>query len=137
MTRSRSGSTAVEFALCLPFVFAILAAITDLSVFLSELHNIDRACRDAARVGAATLDASPPIGDDIEAAALEQASAVLTAVNLDPSLAATSARWRVESDGYAYVTVSVTYPFFAPVGIFPSLNGGVRSNFTMMTLQQP
>lgn len=132
----RRGASAIEFAVSLPVVVIVAAGITDLSLYLSAVHNIERACRDAARVGAATIDGTEPMGDDIEAAALEHVRTVLTAVNLDPALATATANWRQEPDGYCYLTVNVDYPFDAPVGLFPSVNDGVQANFTMMTLQQ-
>ncbi len=132
----RNGSTAVEFALCLPVILVIAAGITDVALYLSAVYNIERACRDAARVGAATIDGTAPLGDDIELAALSHVSTVLTAVRLDPTLATTTAHWRQESDGYSYLTVTLSYPFDAPIGLFASVNDGVQANFTMMTLQQ-
>lgn len=133
---ARAGSAAIEFALCLPVIVVVLAGITDVSLYLSAIYNIERACRDAARVGSATVDGTAPIGDDIEAAACAHVVDVLTNVALDPTLATTTANWALESDGYYYLTVSVEYPFEAPFGIFPSVDDGLEAHFTMMTLTQ-
>lgn len=136
MKRDRRGAAAIEFALCLPVVLVTLAGIIDISLYLSAVHKIERACRDATRVGAATLDGTAPIGDDIEAAALAHVRTVFENVGYNPDIATTTAHWRRETDGYCYLTVEISYPFDAPFGLFSSVNDGVQASFTMMTLQQ-
>lgn len=133
---SQRGSTAIEFALCFPAVLTIAAGIVDVSLYLSAAQKIERACRDGARVGAATVDGTDPVGDDIEAAALAHLKDVMEEVRLDPTLATTTVHWGQEGDGYCYLRVSIVYPFDAPFGLFPAVNDGVEAEFTMMTLQQ-
>lgn len=130
----RRGGAAVEFALTLPVIVAILAAIVDLAEYISLAHRVERACRDGARVGSYTLDGSAPIGDDLEAAAIAQAHVALQATGLDDG-ASVSAEYYLDADGFHYLRVVVEHPFDARFGLF-GLDDGVRAAFEVMPLQQ-
>ena len=134
---AQRGAAMIEFALSLPVIILVIAGIVDLSSYLTAIYNIERACRDAARVGAITIDGTPPIGDDMQAAAVTHVTDVLRHIHLDPARARTATSWQIGPQGYFYLTVSLDYPFTAPFGLFPHVDDGLSASFTTMTLVQP
>ena len=54
--QARRGSTAMEFALMLPLLFALLSAVIDWGYYMTVRVAIARATMDGVRAGAATKD---------------------------------------------------------------------------------
>lgn len=135
--RRRRGSAAIEFALLLPIVFSVFGSIIDLSLYVSRAHVIQRAARDAARVGSTTLESTAVhTGVGITTAATAQAEAALAAAGLPCGAGCTvTSSWNTVS-GTRVIQVHVRYPFVAAIGLLPLLPAAVDAEFTMMTQQQ-
>lgn len=136
----RRGSVALEFTLVLPILVLMLAGILELSWTISQLHVLSRAARDAARVGSVTLEGPNPDGSLIEAAAEEQGITMLEqagyACSDEPECEVT-AIWSVDGDtGWAWVDVTVAYPYDGFTGVLDFLGPTMRANFSMVTQQQ-
>ena len=67
-SRSRGGSAAVEFALCLPIWFAVVAAIVDFGWLFVHVNTLDGAANEGCRAGS-LLD---PGEDDARIGLVEQ-----------------------------------------------------------------
>ena len=133
----RRANAAIEFALLLPVVITLFGSIIDLSLFVTRAHVIQRAARDAARVGSATLESGAVhTGAGIITASKDQATAALTQAGLPCGAGCTvSAEWRTVS-GTRVIFVSIKYPYDAIMGVIPVLPTQIRADFTMMTQQQ-
>ena len=79
--RSESGAVAVEFALILPLLIALLLAITTGGVAFSKSVSLNDAVRAGARVGATTVNSASPSW----ATAVRSATASSSADGLVPS----------------------------------------------------
>lgn len=136
MRASRRGSAALEFALCLPAFVLVVAAIVDLSTYLTIMQLASRAARDGARVGSTVIEGGTPTGDEIEAASIEQAELLLLEAG-HPCLSGCTlnAIW-LDIEGVDYVRVEVQYPYEPLVGLSTFLSDNVSTQFTMMTQQQ-
>lgn len=132
-----AGNAAIEFALLLPVVITLFGSIIDLSLFVTRAHVIQRAARDAARVGSATLEAGTThTGIGITNAATAQATAALLQAGIPCETGCTiTSEWRTVSSTRV-IYVSVVYPFDAIMGVIPVLPGQIRADFSMMTQQQ-
>ncbi len=136
--RARRGNAAIEFALLLPVVIVMFGSIIDLSLFLTRAHIVQRAARDAARVGSATLEGgTSATGDDIEAAATAQATEALLQAGIPCEDGCTiTSEWQ-DIEGVMVITVNVNYPFYPLTSVLSSaLPSNVEAEFTMMTQQQ-
>lgn len=132
----RRGAAALEFALCLPAFVLVMAAIIDLSTYLSVVQIASRAARDGARVGSTVIEGDSPTGDEIEAAAVEQAVLLLDeSGHLCAAGCDVTANW-IDIEGVDYVRVDITYPYEPLVGLSTFLSDSVTTQFTMMTQQQ-
>lgn len=72
------GSAAIEFALVMPLMFMLLAAVIDWGHYMSTRVSIARATMDGARQGAATIDDPNTGANEIVSAARNRTLAVLT-----------------------------------------------------------
>ncbi|MBX2797374.1 MAG: pilus assembly protein [Myxococcales bacterium] len=124
----RRGSQAVEFALLLPFLVALVSGVIDLGVYLSRTTALVQASADGARIGAAAED-----GDDALATAVRTATAAWTATGVPgeavftASLEGSAPQRRVEVDG----TLSYD-PYFG----FVPLPATIRSSSTFRLFVQ-
>ncbi len=133
----RRGVVAVEAALVLPAILVVLMAIIDLSMFMQRWRIVQRAARDGCRVGSVTIEGADATGDEIEAAAIEQAETMLSAAGMPCAGDCTvEADWELADDGYHYLTVTVSWPWSSWTGFFPRLGSEVTGRFTMLTQQQ-
>ena len=128
---------AVEAAFVLPVILLVLMAIIDLSMFMRTWRIVQRAARDGCRVGSVTIEGAAATGDDIEAAAIDQAEAMLDAAGMPcTGDCEVEAEWELADDGYHYLTVTVSWPWSSWTGFFPRLEPSVTGRFTMLTQQQ-
>lgn len=137
LRHARRGANAVEFALAVPALIAVLAAIIDLSAYMAQLHSVSRVTRDAARIASITLEPEPPTGAIIEAAGNTAGNQLLAVGGFDCSGGCGVATdWYQAADGYSYVKVTVHVPYSTVTGFFPMLDGQVNSTFTMFAHEQ-
>jgi Flp pilus assembly protein TadG len=133
----RAGAAAIEFALCLPIVLAILGAVVDLSFYISTIEFVSRAAREGARVGSTVIEGATPTGDQIEAEAESQTAILLTEMGHACGANCTvQADW-LQIDTEWYVRVRVDYPYEPIVGLAAYLPDYATAEFTMLTQQQP
>jgi hypothetical protein len=134
--RARRGAAAVEFALCLPVILLVIAAIVDLTAYLELLQLTSRAARDGARIGSTFIEGDSPTGDGIEGAAREQAELLLEEAGRACATGCeVSAAW-VRIDDAMFVRVTVAYPYEPIVGLSTFLAERATSEFVMLTQQQ-
>lgn len=124
---SRSGAVALEFALAAPVLLTLVSGIADYGWYLSRESEIVECVRDAARVGISADD-----GEDPEAIAEARAAEALLVLGLDPDLATIDAQTSVDATlGETVLTVTVTVPYTAPVGLLPA-PAALASRVTML-----
>jgi Flp pilus assembly protein TadG len=124
----------VEFALVLPLALLVLAAIVDGGMYMIEATAANRAARDAARVGAMTLESPPANGDRIEAASASTARASLTAAGLATDATVTTTWY--QQDGTSWLRVEVTCDHRAFFGGVTPFGSQVRRVFRVVTQEQ-
>lgn len=135
--RARSGAAAIEFALCIPLVLAILGAVVDLSYYISTIEFVSRAAREGARVGSTIIEGATPTGDQIEAEAEAQTAVLLGEMGHPCGANCTvQAEWLL-IDTEWYVRVRVDFPYEPVVGLAAYLPDHATAEFTMLTQQQP
>jgi Flp pilus assembly protein TadG len=101
--RSRPGTSAVEFAVVLPFLMFMVVVAVD----FARVYRNAQVVMSAARNGALYGSDNPARAADsagIQAAALQEA------VDLSPSPTVTSTTG-TDADGNPYLRVTVSYPF--------------------------
>ena len=137
MRRYRTGAALIEFALWLVPIVTLLGGVIEVSRMLSLEHQVSRAARDAARVGAMVMT-DPATGGPATEAVIEQA-AIDHGVNVltDSGLAcaagcSVTATWFLTQTNHYLLTVKVEYPFSPIFGLFDFGKPVVRE-FTMMT----
>ena len=134
---SRRGNAAVEFALTLVVLLAVLLGIVELSLLMSRTYKVSRAARDACRIGSGVIEGVNPTGDQIEQAAEEHAAFVLDAAGIDCGGACSiTGDWYENPDGWMVLRVRVDVPYEAFTGLLPMLPPYTRGEFTMLTQQQ-
>lgn len=143
-SRDRRGVAAIEFALTIGVLLAVLLGIVELSLLMSRLYVVSRAARDAARVGAGVTDVADPEGE-IEATAVEHAAFVLNSAEnnicgdpYDPasSICTITADWGQDSSGWYLLTVDVAVDYESFTNLLPGLPDQTETTFTMLTQQQ-
>lgn len=120
------------------FLFVVLGA-AEISYYLSELYDVQRAARDGARVGAITIEGEDATGDEIIAAAEFMAKAQMLAAGkacVNDDGCAVSATWVKHSDGFRYVRVLVIAPHHPLTPGLDLIGSLVQAEFTMLTQQQ-
>lgn len=80
-TKKSRGSAAIEFALVLPVMFMLLAAVIDWGHYMSSRVSIARATMDGARAGAATPDDATTGVNETVTAARNRTLATLAGMN--------------------------------------------------------
>ena len=135
-SRVRRAVAAMEFALTLPVFLLVVLGVADLSYFISNLYDVQRAARDAARIGSITIETPPVTGDELRAAAIAQAQIVLAASEKPcGGGCSVTAEW-ITIEGFKYIRVNVQYPHKA---FTPGLNlvpTSAKAQFVMLTQQQ-
>ena len=140
MSRSntrRRGASAIEFALCLPFVVTLLGGIIDGGVHLATMHSISRAARDGARIGSSTTEPFPANGNTIIANATAAARSSMLGAGFATADFSTTVTWLPDNNRLYWVSVTVTgrkTPFF---GNLTPFDDELTQRFVMVTQEQP
>lgn len=133
VSHPRRGAAAVEFALIVPILFALLVGVVDLSRLMIGAYDVQQAARDGAYVAANTTLGPGEDASRLEDVAVDQALAVLETAGWDCP-GGVNARWyEDERTGYWVVRVDVVCP------LDPLLARGwdqVGADFTMLTQQR-
>ncbi|MFT7520000.1 MAG: Flp pilus assembly protein TadG [Kiritimatiellia bacterium] len=133
--RRRRGAAAIEFAMWIPVLAVLFSGIVDVSWMMSRQHNVVRAARDGARVGAVIIeDGAVTPGTDITRVAEEHAVSILNGVGMTCDGGCKVTATYVTSPR-AMVTVHVEYDFVPLMGLIP-LSTTLTTSFTMMAQQQ-
>ena len=124
----RRASVVLEFALSLPVMIALLSAVTDYGWYLTRQSEVLNCVRAAVRVGIAAADS----GGSPTTTAEARARTALT--YLGHSLTGATVHAATSTDttlGETVLTLTVSLPYEAPVGLVPSppSRGG---QFTML-----
>ena len=133
----RRGASAIEFALCMPFVVTLLGGMVDGGIHIATMHAVSRAARDGARVGSTTVESFPATGNAILAAAKSSADASMVAAGFGGTNYKSVVTWKSDTTGLYWVRVTVTgktTPFF---GTLTPFRGNLTQSFTMVTQEQP
>ncbi|MCB9761242.1 MAG: pilus assembly protein [Alphaproteobacteria bacterium] len=128
--QERRGAIAVEFALTMPLLLVLIAAIIDFGWYFNQQMMLLHSVREGARTGATTSQDGDPLGD-----AEARVSAALMEAGLDASAATVTASFSGTAP-QELITVSATLPFQPIVTLVPlpvSLNG----ELTMRMEDQP
>jgi len=117
MRRVRRGNAAVEFALTLPLLLAIVSAILDYGWYLTQSGNVMQAVREGARLGA-TIDQED--GPDSEA--IDHATASLRALGVpcDTATACNVEATILTVGGLDAITVTAEISYEPLMGIVPT-----------------
>lgn len=124
---NRRGNNAIEFALVLPILVALLTGISDLGVYFSARMSVTSAARDAARAASLT-----PIGDPVTPVGVAQGQASLTAAGLNGQTTCEVIGFSPDQAVRCFVTVGFD-PLFGLVPVPATL----ESTVTMRMEEQP
>ena len=126
MRGARRGNAAVEFALTLPLLLAIVSAILDYGWYLTQSGNVMHAVREGVRMGATI-----PQDDGPEAEAVDQTESALRGLGI----ACDGGGCQVEAQlgtvgGLDSITVDAEIAFSPLLGIVPT-PGTLQGSMTM------
>jgi len=133
----RRGASAIEFALCMPFVLLLIIGSVDCAMWTLAHQSLARAVQDGARVGAEFLVPDDGNGKEIENAALAATRTAVQQAGFDPSEVALSAVWSVENNRKAWLAVQATATNTPLMGIRSPFAVDVRKRFVVFTQEQP
>jgi Flp pilus assembly protein TadG len=111
---SRRGAAAVEFALVLPILLAIITAVMEYGWLFLQQANLSAAVRDGARVGSMTAQADGP-----GAAVETRVRAAMTTLSL-PGTAATVTTAQSVAAPAEVLTVTVSMTYTPLIGLVPT-----------------
>ncbi|GAA3228522.1 TadE/TadG family type IV pilus assembly protein [Actinocorallia longicatena] len=128
--RRDGGAAAVEFALLLPLIVALLFGMIDLGVLLNTKITVTEAARQAIRTYVLTRDDDP---DTRETTKRESGLAVLTALAGPPTTIDWTTCTELSSTStLRTATVKVTYERSAVIGLIPGLRRATLSSTAVM-----
>ena len=130
----RRGSSALEFALTLPIIVAVLAGILEYGWYLFQLSNVVHALRDGTRIGV-TVPAADETGSEARAEA--HARAVMDGLGVpctDGGGCVVNATIEPAGD-ISTLRMSIEVDYTPIVGLLPTPSQ-LRGSFTMMMQQQ-
>jgi Flp pilus assembly protein TadG len=138
MTRTshRRGANAIEFALCVPFLFLMLGAVIDGGTFLLDQRAVAQAAHAGARVGASTSEPYPATGALILAAARTAATSSMTNQGFAPGDFTVQADWYKDTQGTSWLEVSVTCEHDTLFGGLTPFDKDLSAWFISMTQEQ-
>lgn len=115
--RDERGAAAVEFALVVPILLAILFAIIDLGFAINRLAMLNNATREGVRE--ASLSATQAEIEDVVVASLSELGGGVTVdVDCETPTGGSCGSWDAgsASGGVAVVTTSYTHQWLTPMG---------------------
>ena len=132
----RRGASAVEFALCLPFVLLFVVGSTDFALWAGLHMTTVRAVQDGARVASVLVvpdgeDATVTLESTAESATLE----TLTLWGAS-SGASVDATWAADGDGIMWLTVTAQVTYNPVMGVASPFQRPVLKSFVVMTQEQ-
>lgn len=136
-SQRRRGASAIEFAMCMPFVFTLLGGLVDGGLHLATMHAVSRAARDGARLGSTTNEPFPANGDLIISNAVAAATASMSGAGFGAGNRSATATWLADGDGLRWVDVTVTGTQPAIFGTLTPFGGTLTQRFRMVTQEQP
>ncbi len=113
--RGRRGNAAVEFALTLPLLLAVVSAILDYGWYLTQSGSVMHAVREGARMGA-TIDQD----DGPEGEATDQTEAALRGLGITCEDGCSVEATLGEVAGLTSITVRAEVGFEPLMGIVPT-----------------
>lgn len=132
--RNRRGSNALEFALTLPIIVAVLAGILEYGWYLFQLSNVVHALRDGTRIGV-TVPSTDETG--AETRAETHARAVMDGLGVPCSDGMSCVvKATIEPAGDAQtLRMNIEVDYSPLVGLLPTPSQ-LRGSFTMMMQEQ-
>lgn len=120
--RPRRAATAIEFALTLPVMIALIGGIMDVSWLFFQKATLDSAAHLGCRA-AATVDPGDNLSDwsDVRQTAQDAIAAQLTANGVPADAATISVTWWW-ADTQRCLTCTVEAPYHAFFGVIPSMD---------------
>ena len=111
-SNSRRGANAIEFALLLPVLIALVAGVLDFGVYFDTRRDVVNAARDGTRAAVAHH-----VMDEVVEMAEERTRRSLDNQGI---VGATVVGRMTGGDGERMLTIEVAAPYHAPIGIIPS-----------------
>lgn len=132
--QERRGAAAVEFGLTMPVLLLLLAGIVDGGFLMSRHHVLARTARDAARIGATTVEDYPADGSQIEAAAEDFVNMTVQYAGLDPDKVQADAQWKlINNRRWIHLRITAEHE---PLFPFSPFLGPLEHEFWMITQEQ-
>lgn len=134
--RARRGANAIEFALALPFLTALLAGVVDGGSFLLDQRAVAHAAHSGARVGASTSEPYPATGELIVAAARSAATSSMLDHGFAAEDIAVDAQWFQDDQGTSWLKVTVEAKHRPLFGDLAPFGEDLSAWFVSMTQEQ-
>ncbi|TVQ88823.1 MAG: pilus assembly protein [Deltaproteobacteria bacterium] len=134
--RARRGASAVEFALLFPMVTFMVFGALEFSWYISTQYDVQRAAREGARIGSATLVRPDESLDQIRDAATLRAMDVLESRGRPCSVGCAVEAELFMFEGYQHIRVRVVYPHSRLVPNMGIVDNVAIGSFVMLTQQQ-
>ncbi len=133
----RRGASAVEFALCLPWVLLCIVGTTDFAMWAQTHHAVARAVQDGARHGSMIVipDGSND-GGPIESAAEEATLEAMRLWGANIAGASINAEWDADGEAMMWLSVTATVPYQSLFGVSSPLQRPVVRTFSVVTQEQ-
>lgn len=125
----RRGAAAIEFALVLPILMALVSAVLEYGWLFYQQANLSAAAREGARIGSMTMQAADP-----GAFAVARVRAAMTTMNL-PGSTATVTTAQSGTTPAEILTVTVTMTYTPLIGLVPT-PGTLTSQMSMLLEDQ-
>lgn len=139
--RDRRGIAASEFALLLPVLTLVVAAVIDLTEYLTLYKIMAMAARNGAldAAGVTSVSGMSPTNMDLEYTAETAVEGTLSDAGYTCGAAcAVDATWEPSTtSGWSLCSVEVTWQYTSLTGLTPLLDGPITARFTTLTQYQP
>lgn len=133
----RRGASALEFALCIPFVTTTMAGVIDGCFYVSRSRSVGEAIRTGTRVGSMVDEDYPATGDDIKAGAILTVEDMLVANGVDKDDFKVTATWEPDADELYWLEVKADVNHNALFGDWSPFNRNIRYKMIVVTKEQP
>ena len=130
----RRGSSAIEFALTLPIIVAVLAGILEYGWYLFQLSNVVHALRDGTRIGV-TVPASDETGTESRAEAHARAVMDGLGVPCTDGGGCTVVATAIPAGDIQTLRMAIEVDYTPIVDLLPTPSQ-LRGTFTMMMQEQ-